>query len=89
MMKDGKIVTMKNGRKAWKGTCTECGSSVIRMGIGEHEAGAGSKKAVEGYCLSCKKDVMLKDYDTFVMRNGKKASRGKCPDCGKTVVSFD
>ncbi|MCK4714427.1 MAG: PGF-pre-PGF domain-containing protein, partial [Candidatus Aenigmarchaeota archaeon] len=89
MMKDGKIVTMKNGRKAWKGTCTECGSRVFRMGAVSKQTDTGNKKAVEGYCLSCKKDVMLKDYDTFVMRNGKKASRGKCPDCRKTVISFD
>ncbi|MFC1808466.1 DUF5679 domain-containing protein [Candidatus Omnitrophota bacterium] len=30
-MKDGKEVTMKNGRKAMKGTCQDCGTSLFRI----------------------------------------------------------
>jgi len=31
-MKNPKQVTMKNGRKAWKGTCPVCGSGMYRIG---------------------------------------------------------
>ncbi|MFH0732741.1 MAG: DUF5679 domain-containing protein [Candidatus Omnitrophota bacterium] len=30
-MKDGKEVTMKNGRKAMKGKCSTCGTSMFRI----------------------------------------------------------
>jgi hypothetical protein len=31
-MKNPKSVTMKNGRKAYKGTCPKCGTRVFRIG---------------------------------------------------------
>ena len=31
-MKDPKAVTMKNGRKAKKGTCPKCGTKMFRIG---------------------------------------------------------
>jgi len=31
-MKDPKQVTMKNGRKATKGTCPKCGAGMYRIG---------------------------------------------------------
>ena len=31
-MKNPKQVTMKNGRKAWKGECESCGSKMFRIG---------------------------------------------------------
>jgi hypothetical protein len=30
-MKDAKEVTMKNGRKAMKGTCTKCGTGMYKI----------------------------------------------------------
>lgn len=30
-MKDVEVVTMKNGRKAAKGTCVECGTGMYRI----------------------------------------------------------
>jgi len=30
-MKDGKEVTMKNGRRAMKGACPDCGTKVFRI----------------------------------------------------------
>jgi len=30
-MKDGKEVTMKNGRKAMKGVCSKCGTGMFRI----------------------------------------------------------
>ncbi len=32
MMKDEKPVTMKNGRKALKGTCPTCGTGMFKIG---------------------------------------------------------
>jgi Zn finger protein HypA/HybF involved in hydrogenase expression len=31
-MKDPKTVTMKNGKKALKGTCPKCGTKMFRIG---------------------------------------------------------
>ncbi len=31
-MKSPKKITMKNGRKAWQGTCPNCGTKVFRIG---------------------------------------------------------
>lgn len=31
-IKNPKAITMKNGRKATKGTCPECGTNVFRIG---------------------------------------------------------
>ena len=30
-VKDGKVVTMKNGRKALKGVCAKCGTGVYKI----------------------------------------------------------
>jgi len=30
-MKDAQVVTMKNGRKAAKGTCVECGTGMYKI----------------------------------------------------------
>lgn len=30
-VKDGQVVTMKNGRKALKGVCSKCGTGVYRI----------------------------------------------------------
>ena len=32
-VKNPKVVTLKNGRKATKGTCSKCGGKVSRMGV--------------------------------------------------------
>jgi hypothetical protein len=34
-VKNPKVVTLKNGRKATKGTCAACGGKVSRMGEGK------------------------------------------------------
>ena len=37
---------------------------------------------VEGYCVKCKAKRNMKDSEETVMKNGMKAARGKCPECG-------
>ena len=42
----------------------------------------------EAYCVKCKKKVEMQDEQTVTMKNGKKAKKGKCPDCGTTVFKI-
>ena len=37
---------------------------------------------MEGYCLKCKAKKEMKDTSEITMKNGRKAMKGKCPDCG-------
>ena len=37
---------------------------------------------MEGYCLKCKTKKEMKDTSEITMKNGRKAMKGKCPDCG-------
>jgi hypothetical protein len=38
---EGEVVTLKNGRKAAKGKCPECGTTVMRI-LGKADLGAAS-----------------------------------------------
>ena len=40
----------------------------------------------EGYCVKCKAKKEITDGVEEVMKNGRKAIKGKCPTCG--VVMF-
>lgn len=37
--------------------------------------------AEKGYCVKCKGPKEMKDAQEVTMKNGRKAMRGKCPDC--------
>jgi len=39
----------------------------------------------EAYCVKCKKKVEIAEAKTVTLKNGKKATKGKCPNCGTTV----
>ena len=39
----------------------------------------------EGRCMKCRKQVEIKDGKEIVMKNGMKALKGVCPDCGTKV----
>ncbi|HLC46029.1 MAG TPA: DUF5679 domain-containing protein [archaeon] len=39
----------------------------------------------EAYCVKCKDKVEMKDPKSVTMKNGKKAMKGKCPNCGTSV----
>ena len=40
----------------------------------------------EGYCVKCKAKKPISNAIEEIMKNGRKAVKGKCPDCG--VVMF-
>lgn len=39
----------------------------------------------EARCMKCKKQVEIKDPEEVVLKNGMKAMKGVCPDCGTKV----
>jgi DNA-directed RNA polymerase subunit RPC12/RpoP len=39
----------------------------------------------EARCMKCKKQVEIKDPEEVVLKNGMKAVKGVCPDCGTKV----
>lgn len=36
----------------------------------------------EGYCVVCKKKMIMEDAQEVTMKNGRAAAKGKCPKCG-------
>ncbi len=40
----------------------------------------------EGYCVKCRAKKEIKDGKEVVTKNQRKAIKGKCPDCGTTVM---
>ncbi len=39
----------------------------------------------EAYCVKCKAKVEVQAPEQVTMKNGKKATKGKCPNCGTGV----
>jgi len=37
---------------------------------------------VEAYCVKCKSKREMADAKDVTMKNGRKAKKGKCPNCG-------
>ena len=37
---------------------------------------------MEAYCVKCKAKKEMKDAEEIVMKNGKPATKGVCPNCG-------
>ena len=37
---------------------------------------------MEGYCVKCKAKREIKDGNEVVMKNGRKAMKGTCAECG-------
>jgi len=37
---------------------------------------------MEGYCVKCKSKKEIKDAKEVSMKNGRKAMKGNCPECG-------
>ena len=40
------------------------------------------KKPITGYCVKCKTKKEISEGEEVTMKNGRKALKGKCPDCG-------
>ena len=41
-----------------------------------------SDAALTAYCVKCKAKKNISDPKETTMKNGRKAMKGKCPDCG-------
>jgi len=37
---------------------------------------------MEGYCVKCKAKREMADAQEVTMKNGRRAAKGKCPECG-------
>jgi hypothetical protein len=42
----------------------------------------------EGYCVKCKAKKEIVDGVEEVMKNGRKAIKGKCPTCGTFILKI-
>ncbi len=40
---------------------------------------------MEGYCVKCKAKKEMKDAKEVSMKGGRRAMKGKCPDCGTVM----
>jgi len=43
---------------------------------------------VDAYCVKCRKKVEVKDPKPITMKNGRKATKGTCPECGTGVFKI-
>ena len=39
----------------------------------------------KGYCVVCKEALTISEAKEVVMKNGRKALKGKCPKCGRNL----
>lgn len=53
-----------------------------------HEASAWENFMPEGYCVKCKAKKEIMDAVEEVMKNGRKAIKGKCPTCGTVMFKI-
>jgi uncharacterized Zn finger protein len=42
----------------------------------------------EGYCVKCKAKKPISEAVEEVMKNGRRAIKGKCPDCGAVMFKI-
>ena len=43
---------------------------------------------VEAYCVKCKAKREVKDPEQVTMKNGRKALKGTCPECGTKMFKI-
>jgi hypothetical protein len=53
-----------------------------------HEASAWKIFMPEGYCVKCKAKKEIVNAVEEVMKNGRKAIKGKCPTCGTVMFKI-
>jgi hypothetical protein len=53
-----------------------------------HVAPAPKKFMPEGYCVKCKAKKEIVDAVEEIMKNGRKAIKGKCPTCGTVMFKI-
>ena len=42
----------------------------------------------EGYCVKCKSKIEIAEAVEGTMKDGRKAIKGKCPNCGMVVMKI-
>ena len=42
----------------------------------------------EGYCVKCKSKKIMKDEQETTLKNGRRAMKGKCSDCGTNMFKI-
>ena len=40
---------------------------------------------MQGYCLRCKQKVEIKNAQSIILKNKRKATKGVCPDCDTKI----
>jgi len=53
---------------------------LLREGEGNKMTDCSSH--ITAYCVKCKQKKNIIDAKETIMKNGRKAMKGKCPDCG-------
>ncbi len=43
---------------------------------------------MEAYCVKCKAKKEMVEAQEVEMKNGRKAMKGKCPDCGTSMFKI-
>lgn len=43
---------------------------------------------MEGYCVKCRAKREIKNPEQIIMKNGKPAMRGVCPECGTKMFKI-
>lgn len=64
------------------------GGLISRTTVPEHEAPGRENFMPEGYCVKCKAKKEIVEGVEYVMKNGRKAIRGKCPTCGTVMIKI-
>lgn len=55
---------------------------------GAWSVASGNSYMAEGYCVKCKAKKEIVDGVEEVMKNGRKAIKGKCPTCGTVMFKI-
>jgi len=48
----------------------------------------GRNSMAEGYCVKCKAKKEIAEAVEEIMKNGRKAIKGKCPSCGTVMFKI-
>jgi DNA-directed RNA polymerase subunit RPC12/RpoP len=43
---------------------------------------------MQAYCLKCRKKVEMSSPKAIVMKNGRPATNGNCPECGTKIFKI-
>ena len=60
----------------------------VVVSLFEESDGSGRRNMPEGYCVKCKAKKEIADAVEELMKNGRKAIKGKCPTCGTVMFKI-